>query len=398
MNSECSICTIPEREELLYSNEEIFLVQTKQLKGHDHRIMACIYEHRKEPTFTERSNAYAIVNDYMNRVMNGEEWLLVEDKFASLPDHWHLIASCKKGTPEELEALKKTPTVIMPIATHRVMIGIPALNEEKHIREVVIKAKAHGRVVVVDDGSTDDTALIAADAGAEVIRFHKNLGYGSALERLFVEANKVHDVLITLDGDGQHNPDEIPLFLKALKDADMVTGNRFMGKTNIPSYRAVGVEFISNLVGIEDSQCGFRAYNKKAIRTTKITEHGMGASIEILRRAKENELIIKEVPCTILYDDAGHSQNPIKQGITLLAAFFWGKMWNNPIVALGIPSVISLAIGTAFLIWLLLEYSQVRWFSPSLAFISLGGLIMGTLLGLSTIFILVGKRLLEELK
>lgn len=398
MKAECPICTIPEREELLYSDEDIFLVKTKFQKGHKHRVMACIYEHRKEPTFIESRKAQAIVTDYMNRVMEGEEWLLVASTFGSIPEHWHLMAETNiSDDQKEMELMAKTATVTMPILTYNVMIGIPAFEEEKNIGEVVSKAKEYGTVVVIDDCSTDNTAKNALDAGAQVITLRENGGYGNALAQLFAEA-VAYDVLITLDGDGQHNPDEIPAFLRALKNADMITGNRFMGKTDIPSYRSAGVEVISSLVGMQDSQCGFRAYNKKAIRTIKITERGMGASLEILRRAKENELIIREVPCIISYESAGHSQNPIKQGLTLLATFLWGNMWEKPVWMLGIPSLACLGIGTVFSILLLLEYSAAKWFAPSLAFISLGGLMMGALLGISAVFILVGKKLLEELR
>lgn len=113
MSEICSLCSIPDREILLRKDEEIFLVATKDAKGHFIRVMACIYEHRKEPSFVERSKAYSVIIKYMNSVMQGEEWVLVDGKYASHSDHWHLIASDLLGTPEELEALKKTPTVRM---------------------------------------------------------------------------------------------------------------------------------------------------------------------------------------------------------------------------------------------------------------------------------------------
>ena len=111
----CPLCTIPQREKPIYEDEYIFLVPTKDLKGHKMRVMVCIREHRKEPTFVERTRAYAITMFYMDMVMKGESWLFVEDTYASIPNHWHLITSCENGTPEELNALRRTPTVKMPL-------------------------------------------------------------------------------------------------------------------------------------------------------------------------------------------------------------------------------------------------------------------------------------------
>ena len=89
---ECVLCSIPKREKLLYKDELIYLVKTKLMKGHDIRVMAAIFRHSETPTFEELTKAYAIIMEYMNHVMNGEEWIVVEGKYASVPTHWHLIA------------------------------------------------------------------------------------------------------------------------------------------------------------------------------------------------------------------------------------------------------------------------------------------------------------------
>ena len=93
-----------------------------------------------------------------------------------------------------------------------VMVGIPAFNEENSIARVVMEAQKYADAVVVcDDGSTDLTCEIAERLGADVVRHEQNLGYGAAIKSLFERAREFDaDVLVTLDGDGQHYPAEIP--------------------------------------------------------------------------------------------------------------------------------------------------------------------------------------------
>lgn len=283
-----------------------------------------------------------------------------------------------------------------------IVVGIPCFNEEKHIASIVEQAKKFGDVIVLDDGSADLTATLAREAGATVFTY-EHQGYGSALSKLFTIAKmKDVDALITLDGDEQHNPDEIANFVKVLEDGnvDVVLGNRFMSKgfLGIPTYRKFGINSISKISGVGDAQCGFRAYNRKAIELIKINEIGMGASLEIIRRAKENNLRIKEIPCTISYTDTSHSQNPISHGLTLAETLLWNGIWKRPVLLLGIPLLISFSLGMIFSVWLLVEYSHSRWFSPSLAFLSLGGILLGILLSLVLFLMLIGKRLVGELK
>ena len=103
-----------------------------------------------------------------------------------------------------------------------VVVGIPAFNEEKTIARVVLQAQKNAdKVVVCDDGSTDLTSEIAERLEAEVVRHEQNLGYGAAVQSLFRRARELGaDVLVTVDADGQHNPDEIPSVVKLLLDGD----------------------------------------------------------------------------------------------------------------------------------------------------------------------------------
>ena len=163
----------------------------------------------------------------------------------------------------------------------RTIAAIPCYNEALAIGSVVLKLKLARKyvdeVLVVDDGSTDGTVEVATAAGAAVVSHGVNKGYGAAIRTCFNYAKENNfDVLITLDGDGQHNPSCIPDFIKVLKtsEADVIIGSRFLAKNKlspIPKYRIVGMKVLNlftRLVGkvkTTDSQSGYRAYSRRAI-------------------------------------------------------------------------------------------------------------------------------------
>jgi glycosyltransferase involved in cell wall biosynthesis len=207
----------------------------------------------------------------------------------------------------------------------KVIAIIPCLNEEKFIAEVVSGAIKHvDRVIVVDDGSTDGTAAAARDAGAEVISHKTRQGAGAATRTGFIAAMKYGvAVAVTLDGDGQHNPDEIPGLLQPILagKADLVIGSRFLCAAEVPHHRKFGIDVITWLynVGhkekIVDGQSGFRAYNRKALEVINITYPGFGFSIQTLVQPRKNKLIIMEVPVSCIYHDEGSTQDPITHGL-----------------------------------------------------------------------------------
>jgi glycosyltransferase involved in cell wall biosynthesis len=350
----CPLCTISSNEALLYEDDSIYLVPTKDLKGHKVRIMAVTKCHTTQPTFKERTLAYSVLIDYMTNLMRRQDWYIVDSTYASTPEHWHVLA-CDTPSEDELDPLfAKTPKIHFPLKEERVLIGIPAYNEEKALPTVLAEAKKHGNVIVIDDNSIDKTKLVAQQANVEVLTHTDRFGYGFSISNLFQIA-KIgnYDALVTLDADGQHDPSEIPRFLKELKITDIVTGNRFLGENNIPSYRKFGIKAISKLGRLGDAQCGFRAYNKKAIVaiTSRIYEKGMGASIEILKIAQSNNLKITEIPCTIQYGEEDHSQNPLSHGLDVIRAFFWAIIWDK-------PSKTLLPLGVFFLIATLISGIQ----------------------------------------
>jgi glycosyltransferase involved in cell wall biosynthesis len=209
----------------------------------------------------------------------------------------------------------------------KIIAVIPCLNEEQFIGDVVAKALKHvDKVIVADDGSTDGTADVARGAGAVVISHKKRLGAGAATRTGFEAAIKMGaDIVVTLDGDGQHNPGEIPALLAPILDgkADLVIGSRFLCATKVPFHRKFGIDIITWLynVGhkdrIADGQSGFRAYSRKTLEAIKITYPGFGFSIQSLVQPRKSKLKITEVPISCIYHDTGSTQDPLTHGLSV---------------------------------------------------------------------------------
>ena len=202
----------------------------------------------------------------------------------------------------------------------KTMAAIPCFNTEHSITQVIEKTKGYvDEVIVVNDGSRDRTAEVAAAAGAKVINHTNNQGYGAAIKSCLVAfQDSDADVLVTIDGDGQHDPVEIPLLIKPILDmqADMVIGSRFVNdQLKMPHYRKLGISIITSLwnfgskIKITDSQSGFRAYNKRVVNDLKLKENGMSLSIEILEKIRKKNPVILEVPITCSYKDDNSKLN-----------------------------------------------------------------------------------------
>jgi threonine dehydratase len=134
------------------------------------------------------------------------------------------------------------------------LVAIPAHNESATIKDVVTAARTHASdVLVIDDGSADETAARAKEAGATVVEHETNSGYGAALKTAFEEADKRRaDELVILDGDGQHDPDDIPRFVESLQnnEAEIVIGSRFAAETKMPAYRRLGLSVVNLLTNL----------------------------------------------------------------------------------------------------------------------------------------------------
>lgn len=205
---------------------------------------------------------------------------------------------------------------------------IPTYNEEVAIGSIVLRTLQYvDKVLIVNDGSDDKTEEVAKLAGAEVINHTKNLGKGEALKSAFQAIGDAY-IIVTIDGDGQHNPDEIPNLIKPILEdgADLVNGSRYMNgpEENTPAYRRVGQQVldaatnISAGIKITDSQSGFRAFSNKAKDCFRFKDTGFGIESEMLVDAAEAGLKIVEVPITVRYDVDGSTKDPITHGVGVL--------------------------------------------------------------------------------
>ena len=277
----------------------------------------------------------------------------------------------------------------------KTIIGIPAHNEAGNIAEVVRKSLRYGLVLVLDNGSTDNTAAVALDAGA-VVQVRSKSGYGYALQEIFSYAKRNEaEALVTLDGDGQHNPDEVPLLLEALQVGDVVLGNRFV-KGRTPAHRQAVIKGLNAAYRVGDSQCGFRAYNRRAIETIHITEDGMGASLEILSEARKARLNVMEVPVTVTYEDAKSPSSQINQGMNLVETLFYSTGWARPYTYLGVPALILLILCGASGLWALGVYAEQRYLVPSAALICGVSFLGGVLLMSFAFYVTISRKIVKE--
>jgi glycosyltransferase involved in cell wall biosynthesis len=241
-------------------------------------------------------------------------------------------------------------------AKSMIVVAIPALNEEKTIGRVVLKSRRHAnKVIVCDDGSTDMTGAIAKGLGAEVITHEGNQGKGAALRSLFLAAKDANaDILVTIDGDGQHDPSEIPKLVEAIESgsADIVIGSRFHeGNQAVPKYRLAGNRMLNSLVGsgIRDTQSGFRAYGRKALRSLLPAEMGMGADSELLVDGLNKGLRITETPVSVIYGEGKTSKhNPFFHTLDVFFSVIKLTSIRHPLIFYGIPGVVLLIGGVFF--------------------------------------------------
>ena len=195
----------------------------------------------------------------------------------------------------------------------KVCCVIPAYQESRAINRVVTLAKKYcNRVVVVDDGSTDNTGEIATKSGATVLTHQHNQGKGAALRTGFEYALKNRfEIIITLDGDLQHNPNSIPRFLKKISEGyDIVIGSRYSTQSEEMPF----VRKLSNLITthalriffkipVTDSQSGYRAFQREVLVRIPVRDDGFAAETEILIDAQRAGFKIGEVPIATNYGD-----------------------------------------------------------------------------------------------
>jgi len=219
-----------------------------------------------------------------------------------------------------------TPLEPLPGVKRKAVACIPCFNTKPFIGDIVSSARNFvDQVIVIDDGSHDGTGESARLAGALVVDHHTNKGYGEAIKSCFdiARANGA-ELLVILDGDGQHNPGEIPRLLAPILrgEADFVIGSIFLtNEHNMPRYRKFGIRVITFLwnfgagLKVSDAQSGFRAYDKKLFEAIPLSEKGMSVSIEIIEKARRRGVVIKEVPTSCLYVHSHFNLKSIMHGL-----------------------------------------------------------------------------------
>ncbi|WP_276272946.1 glycosyltransferase family 2 protein [Haloarcula litorea] len=279
-----------------------------------------------------------------------------------------------------------------------VLVGIPAYNEASTIGAVVEAAAEHAdAVLVVDDGSDDDTVAVAEAAGATVYEHERNVGYGGALKSLFEQARRCGaDHLAIVDGDGQHDPGDIPALVDRQRetDADLVIGCRFgeTTETEMPRYRRLGLSCVNLLTNvslgairpstwIRDTQSGFRVYSRAAIESLAAADslgENMDASTNILYHVRSNGYRIEEVPTTIDYDVEEHSsQSPIEHGLTLVGNIVRTVEREHPILTLGVPGLLCVLVGAVFGYLTVFNYVQSGSFPLGHSIVTVAFLLVG---------------------
>ncbi|ACB39435.1 glycosyltransferase family 2 protein [Pyrobaculum neutrophilum] len=259
------------------------------------------------------------------------------------------------------------PPEMPPIPKAKTVALIPAYNEEGRIGQVVTATKRYvDLVIVVDDGSKDNTAREAQEAGALVIRHPRNMGKGAAVATLIKAALKADaQYAILIDADGQHNPHDIPRMLQPLiqGQADHVVANRFTN-TKMPTIRKIGYKALALLHAIlikpmGDPFNGYRAFTRKALELLdREFDPAYGVEIEInnaLRRLRTTEVTSK-----VIYHEKSSKANMLIQGLNLAWAIIWTTITKSPKITI-LAAVALYTASTALLIHAINLFNVTRY-------------------------------------
>jgi glycosyltransferase involved in cell wall biosynthesis len=273
---------------------------------------------------------------------------------------------------------------------------LPAYNEERNIAKVLARASSHvDRLVVIDDGSEDDTGLIAEKLGALVIRHSRNLGKGAALKDGFewARSNDI-DAIVTIDADGQHDPEDIPRLLGPILsgESDIVVGQRPTKSEGMTVPRRFARKTLDSLTSarkggtLVDSQSGFRAYSQNGFSLVQIHEWGMGVDSEILLEAKRIGLRIHQVSVGARYCQSKRSgRNPLSHFTDVISAIATSWISRRPLRTIGIPGLLLIGIGLWGWLNVIITYNMTREFAIGHALVYTAVFLIGTFAAIAAI-------------
>ncbi len=223
----------------------------------------------------------------------------------------------------------------MPMKT---CVIIPTYNEVKHLGSLLHEVKNYlSDIIVINDGSSDSTAQVAASCGAVVITNLHNQGKGASLIKGFAYALEAgFESVLVMDGDGQHRPQDIPKFLAAAQDASwgLIVGNRMHDPRHMPVVRrltnSIMSWYISRIVGrsIPDSQCGFRMIRKEALSRFNFSTTKFEIETEMFIEAARLGIAIVSVPIQSVYQDEKSHINPFTDTVRFFRYMF-RRVWTT---------------------------------------------------------------------
>ena len=245
------------------------------------------------------------------------------------------------------------------------------------------------KIIVIDDGSADATAQIAEAAGAVVVRHERNQGKGMALNTGMRRARELHpDAVVLLDADGQHLPEEAPVLLAPILagEADLVIGSRYLNGRDgaVPGHRVWGHRVFNLLtraasgVGASDSQSGFRAMSRRALRELSFSSAGFSVESEMQFLAHERGLRVVEAPITADY--AEKPKRPVVQhGLIVLNGVLRLVGQYRPLLFFGLPGLIVLLTGLGWGVYVVELYRRFGGLAVGYALISVLLVNLGSL-------------------
>lgn len=276
----------------------------------------------------------------------------------------------------------------------KVLVAIPCFNEGLTIGSLVLKARLYAdEVLVIDDGSKDRTAEIASLAGATVITHTGQLGKGAGVrDAMNYARDGGYRALVLIDGDGQHNPDEIPAVVAPILSgrADLVIGSRFLETDyDIPLYRRFGQIVLNIFTNVSsdyhstDSQSGFRALSQRALEDLDLKSDGYNVESDMLSSFSASGYTITEVPISVKYEvPHKHKKNPLTHGFGVLTNIIGTIGTRKPLTAFGTPGILIALVGLIISTWGAYRYTQtmqVPFFTISIgALLTLTGLLLIT--------------------